>query len=185
MKEITFDVASSLLDYEADTGVVRWKRREPELFSGGRNRTKEQECSWWNTRYAGTAVGCVAGAGYLQAKIFDKKYLVHRLAWLLSNGGWPSGQIDHINGVRTDNRIANMRVVNNEWNAKNQKISTRNTSGFRGVCWSKRRGMWVAQITSSGTLTNLGFFETAEAAHLAYAREASARGFTDRHIYGG
>jgi hypothetical protein len=107
--------------------------------------------------------------GYLSVCIEGKKYLLHRIVWMFHHGSFPSAQIDHINGIKTDNRIENLREANNSENQQNQrKPPSSNTSGFLGVTKYKSRGNWIAGIKINGKRINLGYFDTPEEAHEAY-----------------
>jgi len=102
-------------------------------------------------------LGRVATNGYLQICVNGKRYMAHRLAWLITYGEWPDGQLDHINQDKLDNRIANLRVVTNKQNGENVRIFKHNKSGFRGV--SKRAdGKWIADIKQHGKTIHLGVF---------------------------
>lgn len=105
----------------------------------------------------------------------------HRLAWLYTYGHWPIDQIDHINGIRDDNRICNLREVNNQQNQMNAKKRFDNTSGKTGVCYFSRDNNWRSTIVFKGKSHHLGYFETKEEAILA-REEAEVRfGFSERH----
>lgn len=78
--------------------------------------------------------------GYLETCIGYKKYLLHRLAWFYMHGVWPVGVIDHINGVKTDNRIANLRDVTHLVNMQNRSGGAK--IGYVG----KFRDGWRAQL---------------------------------------
>jgi hypothetical protein len=96
-------------------------------------------------------------------------YRAHRLAWLYVHDVWPDDQIDHINGCRDDNRIANLREVTNAQNMQNlHRPHSRNTSGYLGVHFVRERNRWGAQIRDNGRKRNLGHFATAEEASAAY-----------------
>lgn len=119
----------------------------------------------------GDEVGSKQISGYLAAQLDGKKYLVHRLAWLYVYGDFPEEHIDHINGIRIDNRICNLRTVNHIVNGQNRnKSNSGSVSGLLGVCWSKDRNMWLAQIKLPNSKSNkmLGRFKTKEEAHQAY-----------------
>jgi hypothetical protein len=140
-----------LLDYEPDTGVFRW-RIQPSR----------------NVK-AGAVAGCVERNGYIVIGVDGTNFKAHRLAWLHFHGVWPEHDIDHINRVRADNRIANLRDVSRSVNLQNQtRPQKRGTSGYLGVTWYKRDKRWLAQIRVNGRLKNLGYFSSAEAAHAAY-----------------
>ena len=100
-----------------------------------------------------------------------KAILAHRLAWALHTGSWPNGEIDHINGDESDNRLVNLRDTSKSVNQQNKRNPrSDNKSGFMGVCWHKGAGKWRAQITVNGKVIYLGLYETTEAAHAAYLR---------------
>ncbi|SRR6266487_400137 len=85
----------------------------------------------------------------------------------------PKGmEVDHINGNGLDNRKVNLRICTHHENSLNSKLSRRNTSGFRGVCWDKARKKWIATIGFKGVLRNLGRFDSPELASEAYKSEA-------------
>lgn len=109
------------------------------------------------------------------------KIMAHRAAWAHYYGEWPELTLDHINGVRNDNRIENLRVAGNSINAKNLKMHRRNTTGATGVYRVRRSSRWLAQITADKKYIYLGRFDTFEEA-VAARREAEAKyGFTARH----
>lgn len=86
-------------------------------------------------------------------------YKAHRLAWLYIYGEWPSDQIDHINHIRTDNRIKNLRDASSYENSKNQSIPKNNTSGVLGVGWNKLGRKWRSNISVNGKRLHLGCFD--------------------------
>jgi hypothetical protein len=107
--------------------------------------------------------------GYVQVWHKGKMYKAHRLIWAMLHGEFPDGQIDHINGVRHDNRTDNLRVVTQLQNAQNKpKQFKTNTSGFKGVCWNKRSKKWQSSISVNSKTVYLGVFEHPEFAHQAY-----------------
>lgn len=96
--------------------------------------------------------------GYLLVKCKGQRMLQHRLAWILMTGHWPDGEIDHINGVRNDNRWINLRCVSKKENRMNKEIYKNNKSGAIGVNWHKVTGKWVASIKADGKCIHLGVF---------------------------
>jgi len=94
--------------------------------------------------------------------------------WALAYRAWPSKQIDHINGNRTDNSLQNLRLVSNSDNHKNQKMPSTNTSGIVGVRVDKRTGAWVSDIFDAGKRIYVGTFSTKEEA-VAARKEAERR----------
>lgn len=101
--------------------------------------------------------------GYRRVNVGIKKYLAHRLAWLLHKGHWPEFEIDHINGDKADNRISNLRDVTHAENQKNRRLSKNNTSTVQGVTWSNQNQKWLVRISG----TYIGLFSNLEDAALA------------------
>ena len=110
------------------------------------------------------------GLGYVQMMIDGKMYHGHRLAWFFVHGEWPIDQIDHINGVRNDNRMSNLREASQADNCGNVARHQDNKSGYKGVFQCRRK--WQAQVCRAGVKRHLGTFETPEAAHAAYCDAA-------------
>lgn len=105
-------------------------------------------------------------------KALGKKCNAHRLAWLHFYGEWPAGEVDHINGIKTDNRIKNLRDAARELNSQNQRRAHhRNQAGLLGVTVDKARGKWLASIFHDGKKRHLGRFNSPEEAHARYIQE--------------
>jgi hypothetical protein len=154
MAELTYDQVSQLLKYEPETGKLFWLPRPRELFKTNRS------CSIWQARYAGKeAFTCDNGFGYRVGRIFDKGYLAHRICWLLAYKKWPDDFVDHVNGVRDDNRLCNFRDVSRTGNAMNTKLRVNNTSGVNGIGWYKAGNNWQVYIAIEGKQTYLGHFD--------------------------
>ena len=135
--------AQRLFRYNHDTGVVT-RRVDVDM------RIK-----------AGAVVGYRGNEGYLRVGIEGTYYLVHRLVWLYVHGVWPN-IIDHINGIRDDNRIRNLRSVTHKENHHNQKTPNSNTSGVMGVSLHKKTGKWQATISVEGKPRYLGLYNIKE-----------------------
>lgn len=121
-------------------------------------------------RYAGKVAGTFAKTGYRQLMIDGKTMLAHRVAWAIVHGAWPDGDIDHINGERSDNRICNLRLATRSQNLQNiRKIRGDNRCGVTGVFFNAKHNKWQAQITSNGKGKYLGLFEDKSSAAQAYA----------------
>lgn len=88
-----------------------------------------------SNRFIGKQAGTLQKRGYSTIGIDGKRYYAHRLAWLYKNGELPSNEIDHINGVKSDNRIDNLRLATRSQNASNRPIQSNNTSGHIGITW--------------------------------------------------
>ncbi len=110
--------------------------------------------------------------GYLAMSINGSYYRAHRLAWLYVYGEWPIDQLDHINAVRTDNRIANLRQCTHMENAQNTRLYSNNKSGFKGVYLDKENNKWEASIRVNKKLKHLGRFQDIADAAKAYADAA-------------
>lgn len=150
-KELTQQRLQELLHYDPDTGIFTRLVRTAQVAP------------------VGSVAGGKNGRGYIQIKIDGSMYLAHRLAWLYVHGGFPSKQIDHINCVKTDNRIANLRNVSQAENNQNLKTpKANNTSGYMGVSWDKCGQRWKAYIAVKRKQVTLGYFENAEDAYQAY-----------------
>lgn len=136
----------------------------------------------WRTAWAGKeAFTALDRGGYKHGCIDFLKLRAHRVIWAMHYGVWPSDEIDHINGVRDDNRIGNLRVVSRHENMRNAAMHKNNTSGVCGVSWSKACCKWRAHIMVDRKQIHLGVFDDvadAVAARLAAEREY---GYTDRH----
>jgi hypothetical protein len=109
----------------------------------------------------GARIGDIAGylnsQGYVVVNICGKIYRAHRLAFLYVAGYFPEHDIDHINGVRHDNRWCNLRHVTRSCNLQNMAISSKNTSGFPGV--TSHGGKWRAQFSVDGVNRHLGVYD--------------------------
>ncbi len=126
----------------------------------------------------GLTCGAVSSSdGYVYIKFMQKRFLAHRAVFVLHHGFYPD-EIDHINRVRSDNRIENLRdATSHSYNLGNQSKQSRGkTSIYKGVCWDKNRGKWMAGIKFEGKRYNLGRFSSELDAAIAYD-EASVRIF--------
>jgi len=106
-------------------------------------------------RPAGQTAGGLNGCGYPTVRVNNKAYLAHRIIWKLVTGEEPD-VIDHINRIRNDNRISNLRNCTTADNASNRGISKANSSGIKGVNWKKDKAKWHCQITMKGRAIHLG-----------------------------
>lgn len=148
---LTQERLKALVHYDPDNGFFTWNM-------------KRRRCR------PGDMAGCRMKHGYICIRIDDILYTAHRLAWFYMTGQWPADQIDHINGVRHDNRFANLREATNLENTQNCVGTLRrsNKSGYTGV--RKDRDKWVAEIKTNYKGKYLGRFDTAEEAYAAYLK---------------
>ena len=178
-------VLRQLLRYEPDTGKLFWKERGPEWFAAGGRTSSNHASATWNTRYAGReALTARKTSGHLHGLLFRRATMAHRVAWAVYYGAYPAGHIDHINHDPADNRIANLRVVDDAANAKNRSPNKRKKSGLpAGVCIKRQAAgvRYFAQIQVNGKNNHLGYFDTPEEAHAAYLEAAKDHGFHENH----
>lgn len=142
-------------DYDTETGIVRWAQ------PSGKVR-------------AGDLAGSRRARGYINISFRSTNVLAHRLIWAISHGEWPTEQIDHINGDRSDNRICNLRLASQTQNMANVGPRSYSRSGLKGIFQTKR-GRWRAAIGVAGVRKYLGIFGNKADALAAYniaAREA-------------
>lgn len=159
--ELTQDELKSALHYDPASGVFTWIRslRKAPLMN----------------REAGSR----SQAGYRVIRLNGTLYKAHRLAWLYVYGQWPKNSIDHINGNKLDNRIANLRDVPHAENMQNRRAPhANNTTGALGV--SRSRNKYLAQLRIEGRVTYLGTFPSLSEAKTSYlaAKRLAHRGCT-------
>lgn len=152
------------LDYDPETGIFRLKARPGDAW----------HIRSWNTKFAGKVTGTPNSHGYLRICLEGVSYKAHRLAWLWFYGRHPSDCIDHINGDKSDNRIANLRDASHAQNKRNVGRPGNNSSGFKGVYRHTQAGRWVARIKGDGKYRHIGIFPTIEEAAEAYRKAAEA-----------
>lgn len=165
--EISRDELKELVDYNPDTGVFKWKKRDKRWFKSLNSWSR------WNNMYAGKKVGGIhngkTGYQFIQVVLNNKHYKAHRLAWLYMTGETPPSQIDHIDHDGTNNRWANLRD-GSEINPRNRSMRRNNKSGVTGVSWNRQCNKWVArarELSGSKAYRHLGLFDDiAEAARV-------------------
>ena len=144
-KPLTAKLAREFLSYDPETGVFLWVKRP-----GGKGDT-------------GVRADHVITTGYRRINIFGRSYAAHRVAWLMTYGHWPYLHLDHINRVRDDNRIVNLREATHEQNMAN---TAARAPGLKGT--TLHHGSWRAQVYHRGKTYHLGSYATQEEAHAAY-----------------
>lgn len=172
---ITRDLLISLLNYDPQSGRFVWRVRDRSYFESSRSFKQ------WNDRYAGKEAGTTKpDSGYRMIAIFKKQVRAHHLAWLWMYGVMPSGEVDHINGKRDDNRIANLRDVPKHENTKNKRLLPSNKTGHHGVTVAKH-GKFRAKGYIGNCQKHLGYFDSIEEAIAARVRFEQANGFHQNH----
>jgi len=133
------------LSYDSRTGIFKWEiRASSHVPKGSRAGALHKQ------------------TGYVRIKILGRSYRAHRLAWLIVYGSFPPDQIDHINGVKHDNRIINLRAVTPAENNRNRAFDIRNKSGHIGISYNKKTNRWLARIGGNHKRVNLGSFDNLE-----------------------
>lgn len=112
----------------------------------------------------GEVVGCARRDGYLRVNLEGKTYYLHRMAFAFIHDRWPTGFVDHKNGVTGDNRQVNLREANFAQNTHNQKKRSHNTSGVTGVHWHKIAKKWQSSIKVKNKRVYLGLFDSKDSA---------------------
>lgn len=152
-----YERLKDFLNYDSETGIFTWKERQRKAGA---------------IRSNGIA-GSISH-GYVQIKFNRQFYRAHKIAWFFIYGEVPKNHLDHINGIRSDNRISNLREVSRAENSQNYGKPKTNTSGYMGVCWSKQLNKWMASISIGNKSKYLGYFDDPEQAHLAYLKAKAA-----------
>jgi hypothetical protein len=170
--EVTPRLLAELVQYDPDSGKLFWKERHSGHFSSAAG------AFLWNADNAGKEAGKKPNInGYKIISVKGQAIPAHRVAWAIYNGEWPPSDIDHINGVRFDNRMSNLRTVNDSQNQRNKVLGSNNTSGHVGVC-KTANGRWSARILN----THIGTFSTLqEAVDARNKAQLDAPAFTERH----
>jgi hypothetical protein len=150
MAKLDLEYLSTILSYDQSLGEFRWN------VDRARGAKK------------GGVAGTIGHQGYIAIGVDRRYYKAHRLAFLFAFGRWPNGVVDHINGVKSDNRLENLRDVTQAQNSRNQAAPKNNKSGFKGVHWHVRRNKWCASIRLNRKLIHLGYFDTPQEAATAY-----------------
>jgi len=163
--EPTQELLKQLLCYDPETGVFIWHERSLNTFKTiGAGKI-------WNSRFSEKQAGGICKlTGYVFIGINKIQYRAHRLAWLYEYGYLPLVEMDHINMIRHDNRICNLREASHGENNQNKRKLRNNTSGYKGVCWDKQAKKWKAQIGKDNKIHGLGHFNDIKHAYFAYCK---------------
>lgn len=119
----------------------------------------------------GKMAGSLTSHGYVSVGFYKHKEYAHRVIFLMHHGYMPE-LIDHIDGDTLNNRIENLRPATKSTNGMNRLKQKNNTSGYKGVYFSKERKKWIAQIKINKKMKSLGGFENIEDAHQCYVEAA-------------
>jgi len=155
------------------------KAKHKEYIDKPKNLTQEQALHlfeykngnlfWKNTTHPkikiGSQVGFINDNGYCVASIYGKKYLAHQIVYLMQHGYIPKA-IDHINNIKVDNRIENLREVTRQQNMQNKPLSKTNTTGYKNVYWKEKNKKWEVAISVDGKRKYIGIYKDLELADL-------------------
>ena len=164
---LTVELLRQTVNFNPETGVFIW------LKPRNTGRVKP-----------GMKMGSMNHKGYMRCVLFGRSYLQHRLAWFYVHGEWPVDQLDHINGIKHDNRLSNLRPANSAENQQNRAIAKNNAHGFAGATFNKRKGRWQAHIGHQKVRKHLGYYDTPQAAHAAYLAAKSVLHTFSPHVRG-
>lgn len=153
---ISLSRLKELLHYDPETGHITWRV----------NRCRMAK--------AGQRAGTLNKYGYIMLHVEGRMYSAHRLAVFYMTGSWPPEQVDHINGVRNDNRYVNLRCAPMKLNLLNRKRYATSTSGHKGVTWHPKLGKWRVRVQKFGKRYSLGCYNTLDEARAAYEAGAKA-----------
>lgn len=174
-KALTQHQLLELLRYDPETGKLFWHKRPASHFES------QGVADWWNSQYANKeAFTAVSAQGYRVGAINNIGYRAHRVIFVMLHGYEPD-QIDHINGIRADNRAENLRDVPGAVNQKNMKLACNNKSGVTGVFWNEKKNRWIAYITSEKKRMYLGYFTDFDEAVRVRAQAEIKHGFHPNH----
>lgn len=158
--EYSFEYMDSL--FYVNGGVLYWKVRKSR-----------------NT-HANSPAGCLNSKGYLQVKVDGYAFRVHRIIYLLQTGAWPNGEIDHINGDKTDNRMENLYACTTRQNQQNRAVHRKGK--LPGVYFNKGSKKWGACIQINGKTKHLGYYQTELDGYQAYLNTIMAIGEPMRKV---
>lgn len=127
--------------------------------------------TWLDGRYRGNIAGYVTKRGYVRINIDRHTIEAHRVAWAVVHGYWPE-TIDHADGCKSNNALANLREATRSENSANSGVRKNNKSGLKGVSWDHDHGEWRSVIYKDKKRYHLGYFANATDAHKAYVRAA-------------
>ena len=137
---LTQDRLKEILHYDPETGIFTRRKNQ-----GGIK--------------AGSTAGNVTEQGYIRIKVDRKLHYAQRLVWLYVHGHFPEDEMDHINHIRDDNRLINLRKCSRLENMKNKSRYKCNSSGRTGISWHKRERKWHARIRVNKKIIHLGSFK--------------------------
>lgn len=181
MMDFPIQTLRKLIDCDPESGWLVWKERPISMFDG-RKYEADRLARSWNQKHAGKpALNSLSDRGYLVGTLERQRVQAHRVVFALATGRNPNGEIDHINGDPSDNRISNLREVSPGQNARNMALNRRNTSGVPGVVFRRREKAWSASIGHLGRKVWIGLFPTKDEAITARRQRERELGYSENH----
>ena len=138
------------LDYDAETGALTWRLPPAQCVKSG------------------SLAGSRSDKGYLRVGFRSRLYMAHHVVWALAHGRWSEKELDHINRVRDDNRLDNLRECDRAENMQNQGIAGRGSNRLIGASFDKTHGKFTAKIRKDNRQVHLGHYDPEEEAHAVY-----------------
>lgn len=179
MNHLSPNFLQKLLSYDAQTGVLTWKERDPFLHPA------PGYVDQWNGRWAGKVAGgkrmASCGKPYWVVRVFSRAFYAHQIVMALHGNDFQGKEIDHIDGNGLNNRIENLRFVSRLDNAKNHRRQKSNSSGVTGVGFHSRDLVWTARGHANGKVIHLGSFKKKSLAVAARKSWEIQAGFHKNH----
>lgn len=158
---------SEYFTYDEQSGLLTWKTRPRHHFNNLRTFNAT------NTARSGKPVTAIRSDGYVYPMVDGIHKLAHVIIWEMLHGPIPDGlEIDHINGVKWDNRRSNLRLATRQQNKMNGSAYSTSKTGIRGVQWDKEHSKYRVRIMVSGKYIHLGRFDDIDIARAVYAEAA-------------
>lgn len=163
--DLTPELIKTVLSYDPNTGWLTWisKHHSKRILLGAR------------------AGSDVPSTGYRSINLFGRSYAEHILIWFMQTGEWPTGQIDHENHQRNDNRWANLKEVTFIENMRNRTAKRDSITGHQGIWFNKRRNRYVAEIAMNGKKVYQQSFTSATEAKVERNKKLIELGFHENH----
>ena len=163
-QELTQEYLTTVLNYDKNTGIFTWKRRDRSVFKSDRAMNA------WNRKCLNKRAGNINTINYRTIRLLGSNHYEHRLVWLYVYGYLPKIEIDHIDCNRSNNSLSNLRTATSGENSQNLRTAPAHNkyTGLLGVSYNKLAGRFIAQIKLKGKNNHLGYFSNPQDAHEAY-----------------